>query len=87
CECDTGYVSIDSEACSYRQKSELVAFLLSFFVVFVGADWFYLASGDAGYIVTGVFKLVTVGGFGVWWLVDWIRILAGAFPDGNGVAL
>lgn len=24
---------------------------------------------------------------GIWWLVDWIRILCNAFPDGNGVAL
>jgi TM2 domain len=24
---------------------------------------------------------------GIWWLVDWIRILTGSFKDGNGVAL
>lgn len=23
----------------------------------------------------------------VWWLVDWIRILVGVFPDGNGIRL
>ncbi|CAF1173986.1 unnamed protein product [Adineta ricciae] len=23
----------------------------------------------------------------IWWLTDWIRILAGSFPDGNGIAL
>ena len=24
---------------------------------------------------------------GIWWLVDWIRILADSFPDGNGIPL
>ncbi|KAG5178225.1 hypothetical protein JKP88DRAFT_169122 [Tribonema minus] len=87
CECNTGYVSTDSLQCNYAQKSELVTFLLSFFVGYLGADWFYLADGDAGYIVAGVFKLIITGGFGIWWLIDWIRILANAFPDGNGVEL
>ena len=25
-----------------------------------------------------------LGMLGIWWLVDWIRILADSFPDGNG---
>ena len=29
-------------------------------------------------------KLILLGCFGVWWLVDWIRILVDAFPDGQG---
>lgn len=23
----------------------------------------------------------------IWWFVDWIRVLADSFPDGNGVPL
>ncbi len=30
--------------------------------------------------------LLSFGG-GIWWLVDWIRILVDAFPDGNGAPL
>jgi len=85
-DCDSGYASVDG-ACNYKQKSQLTAFLVSFFVGWTGADWFYLSDGTAGYVVAGVFKLITLGGVGIWWLVDWIRVLAEDFDDGNGVAL
>ncbi|CAF5042852.1 unnamed protein product, partial [Rotaria sp. Silwood1] len=52
-----------------------------------GADWFYLAAGNGGYIAAGVFKLLTFGGLGIWALVDWIRVLTDSFPDGQGVSL
>ena len=29
-----------------------------------GADWFYLSAGSAAYIIAGLFKLITAGGFG-----------------------
>ena len=89
CICDRGWVlSRDgSDVCIYQQKSKLAAFLLSFFIGGFGADWFYLSVGNGGYIVAGVFKLLTLGGVGIWWLVDWIRILTNAFLDGQGVAL
>jgi TM2 domain-containing membrane protein YozV len=87
CQCEKGYVTFKNVTCSYKQKEKLTAFLLSFLVGGLGADWFYLASGNAGYIVAGVFKLLTAGGLGVWFLVDWIRVLCDSFNDGNGVAL
>lgn len=89
CVCKTGsYVTISADQpCAYEKKKKLAAFLLSFFIGVFGADWFYLASGNAGYIVAGIFKLITIGGFGVWALVDWIRVLNNTFPDGQGVAL
>jgi len=52
-----------------------------------GADWFYLAVGNGGYIAGGIFKILTGGMLGIWYIVDWIRVLADAFPDGNGVGL
>ena len=108
CQCDDGWISSDDKSvCDYEQKTELIAFLVSFFVGSLGVDWFYLARGDAGYIIAGVIKLLlcicgpTVSGkikskhvfgctcsiIGIWWLIDWIRILCGAFPDGNGYPL
>jgi hypothetical protein len=86
CVCAEGYTSVDG-FCDYKQTSGLVAFLVSFFVGEFGVDWFILARGNAGYIVAGIFKLLTAGGFGIWWLVDWIRVLCESFHDGNGVAL
>jgi TM2 domain-containing membrane protein YozV len=89
CVCNRGwtYARDGSNRCTYEQKSKLAAFLLSFFVGGLGADWFYLSVGNGGYIAAGVFKLLTLGGIGIWWLVDWIRILTNSFPDGQGVAL
>ena len=56
----------------------LFAWLLGFFAV----DRFYL-----GKIGTGLLKLFTVGGFGVWWLIDLILVLTGTQRDKSGRAL
>jgi hypothetical protein len=37
-----------------------------------------------GKIGSGVAQLLTLGGLGVWALVDFIMILCGAFTDGEG---
>ena len=58
CVCTLGYVTFGNQTCNYKQKEKLTAFLLSFFVGNFGADWFYLASGNGGYIVAGIFKLI-----------------------------
>ena len=47
-------------------KSKWVAFILSLLLGEFGADWFFLSNGDARYIVAGIFKLLTLGGFGLW---------------------
>merc|ERR1719266_272356 len=87
CECDVGWINHDGKPCSYELKPKLTAFLISFFVGWLGADWFYLAQGSGAYICAGVFKLLTLGGLGIWALVDWIRILCDGFTDGNGMEL
>merc|ERR1711874_259670 len=87
CVCIKPYIDTEDHKCSYPAKSKLVAFLLSFFLGGLGVDWFYLSAGNGGYIVGGIFKLITGGGLGLWWLVDWIRILAGSFNDGDGMKL
>lgn len=65
-----------------EQKSFLVAVLLSIFVGYLGVDRFYL-----GYTGLGILKLVTLGGCGIWSIVDIILIATGNLKDKNGVPL
>lgn len=64
------------------EKSWLVTALLSFFVGFLGIHRFY-----TGYIVIGIVQLLTLGGCGLWALIDLICILANKFNDAKGQAL
>lgn len=51
-------------------KSWIVALLLAFFLGGIGIHRFYL-----GYTWQGVVQLLTLGGFGIWALIDFIRII------------
>ncbi len=57
-------------------KSFVVTWLLSWLLGTLGIDRFYL-----GKIGTGILKLITLGGFGIWALIDLIMTLAGAQTD------
>lgn len=61
-------------------KSFIATWLLSYLLGLFGADRFYL-----GKIGTGIIKLVTLGGIGVWWLVDIIITLTGNATDSRGL--
>lgn len=67
---------------SKEQKDFLTAAMLSLFLGGLGVDRFYL-----GKVGTGVLKLITLGGCGIWYLIDLIIILAGSAKSSDGQSL
>jgi TM2 domain-containing membrane protein YozV len=63
----------------FSSKSYVTALLLSFFLGAIGVDRFYL--GQTG---LGIAKLLTLGGCGVWALIDFILIAMRKVADSNG---
>lgn len=70
---------VDKYGVPYSSRSWVVTLVLSFFLGWFGADHFY-----TGHIGTGILKLITGGGFGIWWLIDLILILCNGFSDNEG---
>lgn len=66
CECDMYF---GDPECGTQKRSQVTAFLLSIAFGWLGLDQFYL-----GYMWYGFFKLITVGGLGLWYIYDIVRI-------------
>jgi predicted lipid-binding transport protein (Tim44 family) len=60
-------------------KSRLATTILAWVLGGLGIDRFY-----TGHIVLGILKLVTAGGFGIWWIIDFVLAVAGKRKDKQG---
>lgn len=60
-------------------RSFIATWLFSWLLGFLGVDRFYL-----GKVGTGIVKLLTGGGLGIWWIIDLILTLAGIQRDKKG---
>lgn len=70
---------VDRYGIPYSSRSWLVTLMFSIFLGWFGIDHFY-----TGHIGTGLLKLLTGGGCGIWWLIDIILVASGRFSDNEG---
>jgi len=64
---------------SGESKEWLTALLLCIFVGYLGIHRFY-----TGHTTIGIIQLLTLGGCGIWTLIDLILIASGSFKDAKG---
>jgi hypothetical protein len=64
------------------EKNFVAALLLCFFLGCLGIHRFYV-----GKIGTGILQLITMGGLGIWVLIDFIVIAVGKFTDKSGLPI
>ncbi|MFN4167272.1 MAG: NINE protein [Pannonibacter phragmitetus] len=69
-------------AAPVSEKSMVAAALLCFFLGTFGIHRFY-----TGKIGTGILMLLTLGGLGIWSLIDLIMIIVGSYKDKQGLPL
>lgn len=62
-----------------KQRHFLAVFFLSFMWGVFGVDRFYL-----GKVWTGLLKLFTFGGFGLWAIIDLTMVMSGSMRDKQG---
>lgn len=66
----------------FSEREFTTTLLISFFLGGLGIDRFYL-----GYTGLGILKLLTLGGCGVWAIIDVILIAVGNLKDSKGLPL
>lgn len=64
------------------EKNFVATLLFNIFFGYLGVHRFYV-----GKIGTGILQLLTAGGFGIWWFIDFILIVSGAFRDKKGLLI
>lgn len=70
---------VSKESKQVSPKSRLVALLLCVFFGGLGVHRFYVNK-----IGTGILMILTIGGLGIWTLVDLIMVIIGSFKDKEG---
>ena len=63
-------------------KEWLIAMILCWFLGILGMHRFY-----TGHMGIGIIQLLTLGGCGIWTLIDFIMIASGNFKDSDGQLL
>jgi TM2 domain-containing membrane protein YozV len=79
---DEQWVNMLKKSAMESDRSWGTALALSFFLGVFGADRFYL-----GYALFGFIKFFTLGGFGLWYVIDIILLLIGYMTDAEGKKL
>lgn len=64
---------------SPRSRTVTLVLALLMFCAICGLHRLY-----TGKIVSFIIQLITLGGFGIWQLIDIVRILVGSFDDAQG---
>lgn len=77
-----GKPSIDESGEPIATQRRLAAAILCWFLGIIGVHRFYV-----GKVGTGVLMIVTLGGLGIWMLIDFIMILIGSFRNKAGLKL
>lgn len=72
-------IAANNQQLQGKDNRGLVLLLLCFFLGAFGVHRFY-----TGHIGIGVVQLLTLGGCGIWVLVDFIMILTGNYKDAQG---
>jgi TM2 domain-containing membrane protein YozV len=60
-------------------KDWLITAILAFFLGYLGAHRFFV-----GKIGSAILMLITFGGCGLWWLIDFLVVISEKFTDDNG---
>ncbi len=78
CGCKVEGKSLSSD----EKRSWVCTLLLCIFLGGIGAHRFY-----TGYIAIGIIQLLTLGGCGIWVLIDLISILCNSYKSADGSEL
>lgn len=71
-------LAVTGESEKTRATAFVLAYVPAMFLI-SGIDRFY-----RGQVLLGILKLLTVGGFGLWTLIDWVLLAVGEPKDSDG---